>query len=80
MESDAVVSSTLPLIQDLVAGGEVRISDHGYDELAEDGLTAREVIAGLADAVVVEDYPTYGKGPCVLALQRDKDGSPIHAV
>jgi len=80
MESNAVVSSTLALVQDLVVRGEVRISDHGYDELSEDGLTAREVVSGLADAVVVEDYPTYGKGPCVLVLQRDKDTSPIHAV
>ncbi len=80
MESDAVVSSTLALVQNLVARGEVRVSDHGYDELAEDGLMAREVVAGLADAVAVEDYPTYGKGPCVLVLQRDKDGNPLHAV
>ena len=80
MELDAAVSSTLALVQDLALRGEVRISDHGYDELAEDGLTAREVVSGLADAVVVEDYPTYGKGPCVLVAQRAKDGAPIHAV
>ena len=28
----------------LVSAGEVRISEHGYDALAEDGLTAREVL------------------------------------
>ena len=64
----------------LASAGEVRISEHGYDELAEDGLTAREVLSGIADAVVVEEYPSYPKGPCILLLQKDKSGSSIHVV
>ena len=64
----------------LVRAGEVRISEHGYDELAEDGLTAKEVLGGIADAAVVEEYPDYPKGPCVLVLQKDKSGLPIHVV
>lgn len=64
----------------LVSTGEVRISEHGYDELAEDGLTAREVLGGVVDAVVIEEYPNYPKGPCVLLLQKDKSGLPIHVV
>jgi len=64
----------------LVSVGEVRISEHGYDELAEDGLTAREVLGGIVNAVLVEEYPDYPKGPCVLMLQKDKTGLPIHVV
>ena len=64
----------------LVSSGEVRISEHGYDELAEDSLTAREVLGGIVDAAVVEEYPNYPKGTCVLLLQKDKFGSPIHVV
>ena len=62
------MSKTFELIVGLVARSEVRISSHGYDELAEDGILVRDVIAGVADATLIEDYPEYPKGPCVLLL------------
>jgi hypothetical protein len=49
-------------------------------ELAADGILAREMIDGVQAAVVVEDDPTYAKGPCVLVRQFDRGGRPIHAV
>jgi hypothetical protein len=64
----------------LIASGDVRISEHGYDALADDGLTVDELLAGVAGAVVVEEYPDYPKGAAVLVLQRMADGTPIHAV
>jgi hypothetical protein len=74
------MSATLARVQALAASGALRISAHGYDELAADGLLAEEVIAGLDGAIVVEDYPSYSKGPCVLVLQADSSGAPIHVV
>lgn len=74
------MNETLTHIVELVQNGEVQISAHGYDELAEDGILASEVIVGIRAAVLVEDYPTYAKGPCVLVLQRDRSGNPIHVV
>lgn len=74
------MSKTFDKICLLVQEGSVRISEHGYDELAADGLSAREVVAGINAGVVVEDYPDYPKGPCVLLLQKDRDGQPIHVV
>lgn len=64
----------------LVQKGEVKVSEHGYDELANDQLTAREIISGLAQAMVVEEYPNFPKGPCVLVLQRDQAGDAVHVV
>ena len=77
---DRGLSEFVEKVRALLLAGDVRISEHGYDELAEDGLTAREVIGGILDAVVVEEYPSYRKGPCVLFLQKDRDGAPIHIV
>jgi hypothetical protein len=72
--------STLERVRQLVTAGDVGISEHGYDELAEDKIRVRDVLDGLADAQVVEDYPGFGKGPSVLVLQRDRDRNPIHVV
>jgi hypothetical protein len=74
------MSGTLELIAELVERKDVMISDHGYDELAENDMFVGDVIVGIAEAVIIEDYPEYPKGPCVLVLQRDHQGNPIHVV
>ena len=74
------MSTTLQQVQRLVAHGDIRVSLHGYDELASDGISVREAIKGLAKAIVIETYPAYPKGPCVLVLERDRENRPIHVV
>src|SRR4030042_3446791 len=68
------------LILDLIDRKQVLVSDHGYDELAEDDILIREVLDSASEATIVEDYPDYAKGPCVLVLQKDFQGRPIHVV
>ena len=74
------MSKTFEQVIVLVDKNEVRISEHGYDELAQDDLLAREIVAGAKAGIVVEDYPDYHKGPCVLVLQCDSTDRPIHVV
>lgn len=70
----------LDKVKRLVAEGKVRISEHGHDELAEDDLSAREVVAGVSGAIIIEEYPGFAKGPCALFLQQDSKGGPVHVV
>lgn len=74
------MSGILDHIRTLVAADKFKITAHAFIELHKDGLTAGEIAAGIADAVVVEDYPAYHAGPSILVLQRDGDGQPVHAL
>lgn len=74
------MSRTFELIQALVAQNNVLVSEHGYDELAADGILVDDVLAGVQTGIVVEDYPDYYKGPCVLVLQYDLQHEPIHVL
>jgi hypothetical protein len=53
----AKVSDTFKQILNLIQEGELVVSSHGYDELAADSLTLREILAGVSEAVIIEDYP-----------------------
>ncbi|MEW6092503.1 MAG: DUF4258 domain-containing protein [Chloroflexota bacterium] len=64
----------------LIEQNQIQISAHGYDELADDNILVREVLAGVSRAIVVEEYPDYVKGSCVLVLQHDGRDKPIHVL
>jgi Domain of unknown function (DUF4258) len=74
------VNKILERIIALIGSGQVRISEHGYDELAADGIFVRDLVEKIDRAKLVENYPDYPKGPCVLVLQLDRDGQPVHVV
>jgi len=74
------VSKTFQKILDLIDRHELKISYHGYEELAKDDIFVLDIVSGLKEAQVVEDYPNYPKGPCVLVLQKDLKKEQIHVV
>jgi len=71
------MSAILDQLRDLASRGEVRISEHGYDELAEDGLSARDVVAGLPDAVFVEEYADYRRDPACSCFSETRRAIPF---
>jgi hypothetical protein len=54
------------------------MSHHAMIRLDEQDIYPPDVLAGIGAAIVVEDYPQHGRGPCVLVLQWEADGTPIH--
>jgi hypothetical protein len=73
------VSTIFDKILSLIEKKEILISDHGYDELAEDNILIKDIMENVNAAIVIEEYPDYPKGPCVL-LQKDEQLKPIHTV
>jgi hypothetical protein len=57
------MSETFDKVCALVERGEVKVSDHGYDEMSDEEILARDVLAGVSEGIVVEDYPTYARDP-----------------
>jgi hypothetical protein len=72
------MSQTLLSVQALISAGDFLVSTHADHELQNDAISLREMIDGVQSAIVVEDYPTFAKGPCVLVLQHDAASQPVH--
>ena len=73
-------SEIFVLILALIKKNDVLISSHGYDELADDNILVGDVLSSIEEAIVLEEYPEFGKGPCVLLLQKDRTDEIIHTV
>jgi hypothetical protein len=70
----------LERVQALVSSGKILISSHGYEELSSDDILVDDAIFGIYSGQVIEEYPDYHKGPCMLVLQKDAHGKPVHIV
>lgn len=43
----------------LIGEGRSQVSEHGFRELEEDGIKLSNILSGMANAVIVEEYPDY---------------------
>ena len=72
--------SLLEQVQALVAAGRWIPSGHGGLRRDQRGMDNADLVHGLANAVVVEEYPPDDIGPSLLLLQYDREGTPLHVV
>lgn len=73
------MSATFSRICTLVKAEDWRTSDHALQRLTEHAIIASDLADGIKHAQVIEDYPDYHAGPCVLVLQEDRNGS-VHTL
>lgn len=73
------MSETFQKIKMLVGNEDVRISDHGYRQIQDRAFVFEHLLASVAKAELVEDYPDFHKGPSVLMLTII-DGEEVHMV
>ena len=52
-----MMSKTFEQVIRLIERGDVKVSDHGYDELTADALSARDTMVSVREGTVAEDYP-----------------------
>ncbi len=74
------MSGTFDRVRAMVTAGNVRISEHGFQELEEDDIFPDEVIDSVDSGLIVEDYPDAWKGPTVLVRQTLVSRRHIHVV
>ncbi len=74
------MSATLSKIQRLVESGDTLVTDHAFTSLSDDGLAVVDITRLMDQAVVVEDYEDYHKGPAVLLLTYDGKFGAVHSL
>lgn len=74
------MSEILSTVQELVKVGRVRVSAHGFEQLAEDDISFGKLLDSLPQARWIEEYQDYHKGPCVLVLQTTMAKQPVHVL
>ncbi len=59
------------LMQKDIHINEIKISNHGYVEIAYDKILIKDIIAGVKNSQLIEEYPDFQKGPC-MAMEGKK--------
>ncbi len=74
------MSLIAPRIRHLAAARNVFVSQHAAGRIRKRGILLADIVDGTAAGNVIEDYPSFHKGPALLMLQHDGSGAPPHVV
>jgi hypothetical protein len=67
-------------LQQAIAGGQFRVTDHADEEMTADALLLDEVLQAVMSGEIIEHYPSDRPLPSCLILGQDRSGAPIHSV
>ena len=71
---------TLTLIQAQAKDRNLRVTQHGQQEMVEEDISLDEVLAAIYDGRILENYPEHRRGPCCLLGGVTDNGRPLHIV
>ena len=71
------MSETFEQVRRLIERGEVRISDHGYDQLAADGLFVRDILASVGRRRQRRGVSRLPEGPLLVIAAEGSRGESI---
>ena len=74
------LQEVLARIRGLSAAGELRVTENGQQEMAEEDVTLGEVLEAIAAGQILENYPDHRRGPCCLVYGRTVQGRRLHIV
>lgn len=70
----------LKWIKECAAEENLRISIHADAERVAEEMTTEDVMEAISSAILLENHPEHGRGPCCLLYGRGTNGRDIHVV
>lgn len=67
-------------ILSLIDNNEYYITQHAHIEMYEELYTIEDVILGIKNGEIIEQYPEHKRGPCCLISGKTNKNRPIHIV
>ena len=73
-------TSKISDVRSLAASGNVKITQHAAQEMAEEDILLDDVMFAISKAQLLEDYPDHRRGACSLIYGKDARLRDIHIV
>lgn len=74
------LEAVLERIRAQAAAENIRITQHGQQEMVEEGIILDEVLQAIATGKVLENYPEHRRGACCLIYGITRNDRPLHIV
>ena len=74
------LAGVLQKIRAQAAADNIRITQHGHQEMVQVDIMLDEVLQVITGGEVLEDYPDHRRGACCLLSGVTSHGRPLHIV
>lgn len=72
------MSCIVEKIKKAIENKDVLVTLFGLEKLAAENISIREILESIECSEIVEEYKNHERGHCVLLMQFEPDGEPIH--